>query len=108
MAGLMGLKTYAYNGSSNQIELPLPVNAGYHGIKAVLYLVSYHSSGGNSTFYEFGCIRCGYSDDYIERTIISARAGSGITTSVSKSMNGNVVLNFNSTSTPNKHLLMIG
>ena len=108
MAGLLGIKTYEYNGSSNNIELPIDVNAGYSGIKAFLYLVSYHASGGNNTYYEFGCIRCGYSDNYVERTIISARSGSGIASSVSVSSNGKVMLNFASTSTPNKHVIIVG
>ena len=53
----------------------ISVASGYSPAKAFLYLMSYHSNNGNSTWYEFGVIRRGYDGSYLEKTVISKRDG---------------------------------
>lgn len=89
------------------IKTPIPVNGG-NGVYAYVYMISYNWSSGDATFYEYGIIRIGHSENYVSKNIISEHKRDGTSFSVSSDSDGYVTINTTSSPMPNLHIRIMG
>ena len=94
--------------SSQPIQLPIAINS-IPGPFSYMYMISYNWGDGDTTYYEFGIIRIGYSGNNVTKTVLSERPRSDISFSFSYDSNGNVTLVANSTSSyPSVNVRLFG
>lgn len=110
VAGLLGAPTM-WNvrvPSSSPIKTPITINS-IAGPFAYLYIISFNWGDKDATYYEYGIIRRGYSENNISKEVISQRSRADISFSFSYSDDGYITIVASSSSSyPSLNVRLLG
>ena len=109
MAGLLGIKTISVTSSEQVVTIPLSVNAGENARKAYMYLISFHSSSGDATHFEYGILRLGYSGGNVTKYKLSSKLPSDVDFTMNSNTDGYLqIKSGSSTNNYRKRILIMG